>query len=212
MNDLAYKCMGISGVEVKDPERGEVEAVVARTNVMDRDGDVFLPGAFGTRNVRVSAYNHRSWPQRGGLPPVGRGSISERGNEVVAEMKFFMSTAEGRDAFEVVKEMGELQEWSFGWLPGGEVRGELTEDLVELGARRAIKSVPVEEVSPVLLGASVGTRTIGVKECETCGQKLEDEAEPEEEPEETSDPSECELKEEIAQEVERFKKITAQVT
>lgn len=180
--DLAHKAIA-SGVEVKDAEKGIVEAVVGRVNVKDHEDDIFLPGAFGDRDVRLSAYNHRSWPQRGGLPPVGRGTIKERGDEVVAELRFFMSTQDGREHFEQVKQMGDLQEWSFGWLPGTEVLSKVTDDLRDAGVRRAFKSVPVVEVSPVLMGASVGTRTTAVK-CDACAAKAaeleeEEEIEPE---------------------------------
>lgn len=162
--DLASKSIGTAGVKVMDEEKGIVEAIVGRTGVVDLEGDIFLPGAFGTKDVRASAYNHRSWPVRGGLPPVGRGSIREDGDNVVATVQFFMGTADGRETFELVKEMGDLQEWSFGWLPGTETEGEIP---AGVKARRAISKVPVAEVSPVLMGASIGTRTLGVK-CDRC--------------------------------------------
>lgn len=210
MNDLVTKCMDVRGVTVKDAEQGLVEAVIARTGIVDRDGDVFLKGAFGTKNVRVSAYNHRSWPQRGGLPPVGRGTIREQGDEVVAEMKFFLGTAEGRDAFEVVKEMGDLQEWSYGFMPGSATRSQVTPELEKLGAKQAFKSVPVEEVSPVLLGASFGTRTVGVKECQSCGQPVPEDDDTE--VQKGDEPSDCELKAKIEEQVKRFEAITARVS
>lgn len=172
MNDLAHKSMGIAGVVVKDADQGIVEAVIGRTETKDLERDIFLAGAFGTRDVRVSSYNHRSWPHRGGLPPVGRGTILERGSDVVAQLKFFMSTSDGREAFDVVKEMGDLQEWSFGWLPGTEKLAELTPELKAIGVKRAFQSIPVVEVSPVLMAASIGTHTVAVKSCESCGAAI----------------------------------------
>lgn len=180
--DLAHKAIA-SGVEVKDAEKGIVEAIVGRTNVKDHDGDMFLTGSFGSRSVRLSAYNHRSWPHRGGLPPVGRGTIRERGDEVVASLRFFMNTESGREHFEQVKEMDDLQEWSFGWIPGTEKTESLTEEQRAAGIRKVIKEVPVVEVSPVLMGASIGTRTTSVK-CEAC-QLAEEKAAKEEESAET---------------------------
>lgn len=161
--DLELKSIA-SGCEVKDPTLGIVEAVVARVGVVDADGDLFLPGAFGKQKVRVSAYNHKSWPHRGGEMPVGRGTIEERADKVIATVQFFMKTSAGREHFEHVKEMAELQEWSYGWPPGGEKRAEVTEEMAAQGIRRAIKGVPVVEVSPVLMGASVGTGTLSVKD------------------------------------------------
>jgi hypothetical protein len=198
--DMMHKSMGVaSGVEVKDAEKGIVEAVVGRVGVKDLDDDVFLPGAFGDRPVRVGAYNHRSWPSRGGLPPVGKGRIYERGDEVRAEIQFFMSTSDGRESFEQVKEMGDLQEWSFGWLPGAEKQIKVTDRQKEDGVRRAFSHVPVAEVSPVLLGASIGTRTMYAK-CDACGAEVEDEAgEPPEDP--------PELRAEIEAEVRRAREL-----
>ena len=145
-------------VEIKDAEKGIVTAAFAKLGVKDLDNDLTLPGAFGSQNVRVSAYGHGSWM---GELPVGRGTISEKDGVAVAELKFFMSTQHGREHFQVVKEMGELQEWSYGF----EVAetGELTEELRQLGVRRVLKRLKVDEVSPVMRGAGIGTRTLSVK-------------------------------------------------
>jgi HK97 family phage prohead protease len=149
--------------EIKDLSQGLVRAVVARIGVVDKEGDLFLPGAFGEQKVRVSAYNHKSWPQRGGDMPVGRGVIREEGDEVIADLKFFLGTAHGRDTFEVVKEMGELQQWSYGYrVPEAEL-GSVSKEQRAEGVHAVFRKVPVTEVSPVLLGASQDTRTIAVK-------------------------------------------------
>lgn len=152
-------------VEIKDAEKGIVTAAFAKLGVKDHDNDLTLPGAFGSQNVRVSAYGHASWM---GELPVGRGSISEKDGEAVAELKFFMSTQHGREHFEVVKEMGELQEWSYGF--DVKETGEVTEEMRQQGVRRVLKSLAVHEVSPVLQGAGVDTRTLSVK-CESCAAK-----------------------------------------
>ena len=44
MADIETKAFG--ALEIKDAEQGEVTAVVATLGVVDRDGDVLLPGAF----------------------------------------------------------------------------------------------------------------------------------------------------------------------
>jgi hypothetical protein len=197
-------CKAFSGaVEVKDVSQGLVEAVVGRVGVMDLEGDVFLPGAFGERPVRVSSYNHRSWPSRGGLPPVGKGRIFERGDEVRAEIQFFLSTTDGREAFEQVKQMGELQEWSYGWLPGTEKQVKVTDAQREKGVRRSFVHVPVAEVSPVLLGASIGTKTMAVK-CDACQAKADGEAGDDEPPPKEESP---ELRATIEAEVARAREL-----
>lgn len=155
-------------VEIKDAEKGIVRAAFARMEVKDHDGDWTLPGAFGEQKVRVSAYGHASWM---GELPVGKGTITEQEGEAVAELRFFMNTASGREHFETVKEMGDLQEWSYGF----DVleTGEITEELDQMGVRRVLKKLKVHEVSPVLLGAGVGTRTLAVKALEQLLDKIE---------------------------------------
>ncbi len=104
-------------VEIKDAEKGIVTAAISKFGVKDHDSDLTLSGAFGDQKVLISAYEHGSWM---GALPVGRGTISEKDGEAIAELKFFMSTAHGREHFEVIKAMGDLQEWSYGlmsWRP-----------------------------------------------------------------------------------------------
>lgn len=144
-----------------DEDKGVVTAVFAQMNVVDRGGDVILSGAFGEQEVVVSTYDHgSSLPFRGDLP-VGKGRIFEKGDEAIAELQFFLNTKSGREHFEVIKALGGLQEYSFGFLVTE--TGELTEDLVKMGVDRVIKKVDVFEVSPVLLGEGLNTRTLTVK-------------------------------------------------
>jgi len=153
-------------VEIKDEEKGIVTAAFAKLGVMDLDGDITLPGAFGSQKVGVSAYGHNSWS---GALPIGRGSISEKNGEAVAELKLFMSTVNGREHFEVIKGMGDLQEWSYGF--DVKETGEVTEELRQKGVRRVLKKLNVFEISPVLRGAGIDTRTTSVK-CESCGGQV----------------------------------------
>lgn len=138
--------------EVKDETKGEVEAVFATLNVKDHDDDVTKPGAFENgAEVVISAYNHKSWE---GALPVGKGVIQEVGNEVVMKGRFFLNTTAGRDTFEVVKELGARQEWSYGFNVLESEPGEHEGKSV-----RILKRMAVHEVSPVLRGAGVGTTT-----------------------------------------------------
>lgn len=142
-------------LSLKDADQGTVTAVFATFNVVDKDGDITLPSAFedGARVV-ISAYGHSSWS---GILPVGKGVIRTIGNEAILEGRFFLNTTVGREHFEVVKEMGEDQQWSYGFEV---VEAEVPKDGE---ARRILKRVKVFEVSPVLVGAGVGTRTVAVK-------------------------------------------------
>lgn len=147
-------------VKVIDEAKGEVEAVFATLNVVDKDKDVTLPGAFGDQNVRISAYNHQSWS---GELPIGKGKIRERGDEAILSGQFFMDTMKGRDTFNVIKGLGDLMEWSYGYditkrsegkWPQGDEKGEDVQFL---------EGLKVHEVSPVILGAGVDTRTLSAK-------------------------------------------------
>lgn len=146
-------------VEIKSESKGEIRAVFSTLDVVDKDGDITVKGAMRDgAPVRISAYNHKSWE---GALPVGKGVIREVGNEVVLEGQFFMNTTGGRETFEVVKGLGELQEFSYGFdvIESDEPEAEAK----SAGAKRILKSLAVHEVSPVLLGAGVNTRTVGVK-------------------------------------------------
>lgn len=148
-----------------EEDKGVVTAVFAKTGVVDRGGDFILPGAFGEQNVVVSAFNHASSGFMGGDLPVGKGRIFEKDDEAIAELQFFLNTDAGRQHFEVIKALGGLQEYSFGFLVLE--TGELTQDLMKIGVDRVIKSVQVFEVSPVLLGEGIDTRTLSVKKRKT---------------------------------------------
>lgn len=145
-------------VEIKDAAKGQVEAVFSTLGVVDLDRDVTVPGAFEQgAKVRISAYGHSSWD---GALPVGKGTIRTSGDEAVLEGQFFMDTAAGRDTFTVVKELGELGEWSYGFDIVEASFGKQDDQEV-----RFLKKLKVHEVSPVLLGAAGPgrTRTVGAK-------------------------------------------------
>lgn len=143
-------------VEIKNADLGEVEAVFATLNSVDSDGDVTLPGAFQEgAPVKISAYGHQSWQ---GMLPVGKGTIHTVGNEAILKGQFFMNTQGGRDTFEVVKQLGDQQEWSYGYDPAEFSHGEMDGKSV-----RFLKKQTVFEVSPTLRGAGVGTRLLSAK-------------------------------------------------
>ena len=146
----------LTSVEIKDAEAGTVQAVFATLGVIDSDGDVTVKGAFENEApVRISAYGHTSW---GGALPVGKGFIKEVGDEAILDSQLFLNTAAGREHFETIKEMGPLMEWSYGYDVVEADTGEFEGQKV-----RYLKKLKVHEVSPVLLGAGVGTRTLAVK-------------------------------------------------
>ncbi|MDH2429326.1 HK97 family phage prohead protease [Sphaerisporangium sp. TRM90804] len=143
-------------VEIKDADKGEVTAIFSTFNVKDSDGDVTLPGAFEDgAEMPISAYGHTSWS--GALPP-GKGRIRTTKTEAILEAQFFLDTQHGADTFKTVQRLGELGQWSYGYDVTKESRGEF-----EGKRARFLEGLKVHEVSPVLLGAGVGTRTLGAK-------------------------------------------------
>ncbi len=157
----------LTGIEVKDTAKGLIEAVFATLNVIDKDGDVTLPGAFTNgEKVRISAYGHKSWD---GVLPVGKGEINEVGNEAILTGQFFMNTAAGRETFEVVKELGALAEFSYGFDVLENSFGVFGDDERKV---QFLRKLQVHEVSPVLLGAGIGTRTLVAKAAGGGGIKL----------------------------------------
>lgn len=145
-------------VEIKDESRGEVTAVFSTLGVVDSDRDVTREGAFTDgAKVAISAYGHASW---GGSLPVGKGVVHVRGDEAVLDGAFFMNTQAGRETFETVKALAEdgLGEWSYGFDIDEYAFGEHDGQRV-----RFLDRVTVHEVSPVLLGAGVNTRTLAAK-------------------------------------------------
>lgn len=162
----------LRNVEIKDAAKGHVTAVFATLGVVDKDGDVTVKGAFSEgAKVAISHYNHKSWD---GALPVGKGTIHEVGNEVVLDGQFFLNTTHGRDAFETIKalsEDGPGTEWSYGFdVEDSEVPTQKMAD----NHRRTLKRMKVHEVSPVMVGAGVGTRVTGVKNDKTFAQQLQE--------------------------------------
>ncbi len=145
-----------SGLTIKDAAKGEVSAVFATFNTVDADGDYTLSDAFEAgAGVVISAYGHKSWE---GALPVGKGTIRVTETEAIMDGQFFLNTTNGRETFDVVKELGLLQEWSYSLHDVVSDRGEVDGRTVNF-----LRKVRVKETSPVLMGAGVATRTIAAK-------------------------------------------------
>src|SRR3990170_517626 len=143
-----------TGLELKqEGDQGLVTAVFATLNVIDEDGDVTLPGAFGSQEVKLAAWGH-DW----GSLPVGRGSIREEGDKALFDGQFFLDTEAGREHFTTIKHLAELQEWSYGFKILERAEGEHEGRPV-----RFLKRMKVWEVSPVMVGAGVDTMTVDIK-------------------------------------------------
>jgi hypothetical protein len=133
------------GINLKAEKEGTFTARIATLNVIDKDGDVTLSGAFPEgKEILLSAYQHGSW--MGGLP-VGKGTIHEDGDDVIVDGVFNLKTQTGREHYETAKFAPHLQEWSYGF----EVKSADTDSEWEgEKVNRILKTLDVFEASQVL--------------------------------------------------------------
>ena len=139
---------------------GKVEAVFSVFNEIDSDNDVVLPNSIksGYGDNGVAMVWAHDWKD-----VIGRGDIIQDEDKAVFKGQFIMDTERGRDAFNTVKAMGDLQQWSFGYEVLESENGVFQKDNQDVEVRY-LKDVKVWEVSPVLVGANQNTETVLVKE------------------------------------------------
>ncbi len=135
---------------------GSFEAVIATLGVVDRDGDIVEPGAFGNATVHVLPA-HDS-----GSVSLGKAQIVERGNLAIAVGQFNMEIQKAADwssslRFDL-KNPPSIQQWSWGFKIEKDSR-----DTVDGEPVRRLIAVDTFEVSPVLRGSSIGTGTLSAK-------------------------------------------------
>lgn len=135
-------------------ETGEFTAEFATLEVIDHDDDVTKRGAFRDgQETLIEPWNHEYRE-----PPVGKGVIHERDNKAVIEGKFFLDTQNGLEHYRVVKNVGELQEWSYTFEIEEASRGQLEGQEVQF-----LEKLDVWGVAPVTRGAGIDTRTTSIK-------------------------------------------------
>ena len=173
MDNKEIKSFELSIKEEGD-DKGQVEAVFSVFNNVDSDGDVVVPGAVksGFKDTQVPMVFAHKWDQ-----PIGKGSIVQDDDKAVFKGSFFMETEAGKEAYNLVKSMGDLQQWSFGFrVDDSEVAPFKKSD--EPGDEydvRYLKELTVYEVSPVLVGANQETYTLAIKSGEdTIYEKTEE--------------------------------------
>jgi len=144
-----------------DEIEGKVEAVFSVFNSVDSDGDVVLPNSiksgYGDKGVAM-VWGH-DWKDI-----IGRGEIVQDNDKAVFKGQFIMDTKRGREAYNTVKAMGDLQQWSFGYEVLDSENGVFKKDGEAEVDVRYLKDLKVWEVSPVLVGANQQTHTLAVKE------------------------------------------------
>jgi HK97 family phage prohead protease len=146
-----------------DGDDGAIEAVFSTFNVIDRGGDIVLPGAIEHGKEVPMVWAH-DWSKI-----VGKGITEVSPERAVYKGQFFLDTTAGMDAYRTVKNMGALQEFSWGFLIKDAAYEQRDGESVRL-----IKSTEMFEVSPVLVGEGRGTGTLALKygqpvdeQCET---------------------------------------------
>lgn len=143
-------------------DAGSFRATIATLNVIDKDDDVSLPGAFKVgQEVKIAPWGH-NW----GDLPVGKGVIGADETHAWVDGQFFLETDAGMQTYLTVKAMGGLQEWSYGY----QVE-EYSFGLFEGQQVRFLKGLNVIEASPVMIGAGEGTGTDRIK---SAGQSLDE--------------------------------------
>jgi HK97 family phage prohead protease len=144
-----------------EDSEGKVSAVFSVFNNLDSDGDIVLPGSIksGFRSGDVPMVWAHKWDM-----PIGKGYIREDGDKATFVGEFFMDTDSGQEAYKLVKNMGDLQQWSFGYRVNdsefGKHKDMKSEEEVDA---RFLKDLTVFEVSPVLVGANQDTYTLSIK-------------------------------------------------
>lgn len=131
---------------------GSIEAVFSTFGVRDRDGDIVEAGAI-EHGKSVPMVWHHDWTRM-----IGKGVTETNDERAVFKGSLFLDTDAGADAYRTIKAMGDLMEYSWGFRI-------LDADFVERDAEfiRIIKRAELFEVSPVLVGAGMGTGTLSLK-------------------------------------------------
>ncbi len=156
-----------AGTSLKADHAGSGTAHIATLNVVDHDGDVTLPGAFGTQHTKMLPAH--DWSH----VPIGKAKIHEDGDKVLADFSLNLDIESARDWHAALKHDlasdPPLQEWSYGF---GVIEASFGD--FEGQEVRFLKKLKVREISPVLVGAGVGTHTVAVKNADPQSMKLAD--------------------------------------
>lgn len=145
-------------------EAGKGLIQLATLSAVDHDGDTYMPGAFswkegGHQWCSILPAHHR------GKVPLGKARVFEDGDAALAETHFNLDIPEARSWHSAIMfdlaQGKSVQEYSYGFDLLDFEYQQRGDDRV-----RIFKRVDVHEISPVLKGAGVGTRTISMKSAE----------------------------------------------
>ena len=152
MTDKQFKPAAIKAMD----DAGHGTAVFATLDVIDKDGDIIVPGSIGNQTVQILPTH--DW----GSVPLGKGTTREEDGQALVDFQLNLDTVAGKEWHSSLRfDMANgdpVQEWSFGFTVGA--AEPVTRDGREA---QALSELDIHEVSPVVLGAGVGTRTLSVK-------------------------------------------------
>lgn len=163
--------MKIKGMTIeKMDEAGTGRARIAQLSAIDSDGDTYAPGAFswkaggGQWVNMIPAHDRRAMP-------FGKAWLHEEGDWCVADLYLNLDTQAGKDwhatlKFDLAKGTP-VQEWSYGYQVLDAVQEQRDGKYVQI-----LKKLDVDEISPVLRGAGVGTGTLSMKSAELKAAKF----------------------------------------
>ena len=137
-------------IELKeDGDKRYIEAVFSLFDTIDSDNDVTKANALRsgyTGNKVPLVWNH-DWSK-----VIGRGII-ETDNQKAVFKGYFLETEAGKEAYETVKAMQDMQQFSYGFQVMKSEKGTHIDSKGEEVPVRVLQDVKVWEVSPVLVGA-----------------------------------------------------------
>ena len=137
-------------IELKeDGDKRYIEAVFSLFDTIDSDNDVTKANALRsgyTGNKVPLVWNH-DWSK-----VIGRGII-ETDNQKAVFKGYFLDTEAGKEAYETVKAMQDMQQFSYGFQVMKSSKGKHIDSKGEEVPVRVLEDVKVWEVSPVLVGA-----------------------------------------------------------
>ena len=137
-------------IELKeDGDTRYIEAVFSLFDTIDSDNDVTKANSLRsgyTGNKVPLVWNH-DWSK-----VIGRGII-ETDNQKAVFKGYFLNTEAGKEAYNTVKEMQDMQQFSYGFQVMKSSKGTHIDSKGEEVPVRVLEDVKVWEVSPVLVGA-----------------------------------------------------------
>lgn len=142
----------LTGFTIKEDAPGSIEAVYSTFGVVDRGGDIVEASAIEDGKQVPMTWAH-DWSRM-----IGKGTVTAEPERAIFRGQLFLDTAAGQDAYQTIKSMGDLIEYSWGFRVLDAAFEQQGDNLV-----RRITKAEQFEVSPVLVGEGLNTGTLSLK-------------------------------------------------